>query len=92
MSSTVGSHIAHKGKTFNALTNAKQIQKDGFYKSGEELTTYIDFVSTISSNRTIPVAARWNSETKKIEINLEQIQRKYEEKAWMNPAILSDGS
>ena len=92
MSSTVGSHIAHKGKTFNTLTNVQQLQKDGFYKSGEELTTNVDFVSTISSDREVPVAARWNSETKKIEINLEQIQKKYEEKAWMNPAVLSDGS
>lgn len=92
MSSTVGSHVAHKGKTFNTLTSAQQIQKDGFYKSGEELTTYIDFVSTISSDRTVPVAARWNPETRKMEINLEQIQKKYEEKAWMNPAVLSDGS
>lgn len=93
MSSTVGSHVAHPAKgSFSKLISEKQLIKDGVFKSSSELTTEVSFVSNLDTTRTTPVAARWNGTLGVIEVNLEEIRKKYEEKAWTKPALLSDQS
>lgn len=95
MCSTVGSHVAHpaKGK-FSKLVDFKQLQKDGFFKNSQELTTKLVFVDEIQSDREVPVAAqlRRDGPEPTIYLNEKLLRQKYEAKVWATPAELSDGT
>ena len=99
MYSTVGSHVAHPAKgSFSKLVTDKQLTSNinengyGEFKSSSELVTKIEFVDNIATTRTKPVAARWNRESGRIEVNLDLIKQKYNDKAWTKPAKLKDES
>lgn len=95
MCSTVGSHVAHpaKGK-FNKLVDFKQLYKDGYFKSSNELNTKLIFVDEIQSDREVPVVAQLNREGPEpvIYLNENLLRQKYEAKVWTTPAKLTDGT